>query len=62
MSDDRSNRTEAGTALDDPGTAQVLLFVGWIPPAITSLIAGSVGGWRTRSWCSMSPWESSQRS
>ena len=49
MPDDRSNRTEAGTALDDPGTAQVLLFVGWIPPAITSLIAGVIVAFRTGS-------------
>jgi hypothetical protein len=49
MPDDRSNRPEAGTALDDPGTAQVLLFVGWIPPAITSLIAGVIVAFRTGS-------------
>ncbi len=32
------------TSLDDAGTVQTLLFVGWIPPAVTALIGGVVLG------------------
>jgi hypothetical protein len=30
------------TALDDPGTAQRMLFLGWLPPAVTALVAGVI--------------------
>jgi hypothetical protein len=40
---------DPGTALEDPGTAQAFLFLGWVPPLITSLVAGVIVGIRTGS-------------
>jgi hypothetical protein len=49
MPDRRSNRPREATALEDSGTAQVLLFMGWMPPAMTALISGVVVAFRTGS-------------
>jgi hypothetical protein len=37
------------TALEDPGSAQAFIFLGWIPPLITAAIGGVVVGLRTGS-------------
>jgi hypothetical protein len=49
MPDRRSNKPLMATALEDSGTAQALLLMGWIPPAITALISGVVVAFRTGS-------------
>ena len=49
MSDGRSNQTQEPTALDDSGTGQALILMGWIPPLVTSLIAGVIVAFRTGS-------------
>jgi hypothetical protein len=51
MANLRRNRkeTRGSMTLEDPGMAQVLLFVGWIPPAVTALVGGVVLGLRTGS-------------
>lgn len=51
MSRPRPNRkgpvAAGSSALDDPGTTQIMLFVGWIPPAVAALIAGIIVAIRT---------------
>lgn len=37
------------TALEDPGTAQALIFLGWIPPLVTAAVGGVIVGLRTGS-------------
>jgi hypothetical protein len=37
------------TVLEDSGTAQVLLFMGWIPPLIVAVVSGVVVAFRTGS-------------
>ena len=32
----------ASTALDDPGTTQAFLFLGWIPPAVAAVVGGVI--------------------
>lgn len=49
MTGGRSDRPGEPTVLEDSGTAQVLLFVGWIPPLVAALICGLIVGLRTGS-------------
>lgn len=41
--------TDRTNALEDPGTAQAFIFLGWIPPLITAVIGGAIVGLRTGS-------------
>jgi hypothetical protein len=51
MSRPRPNRkgpvAAGSSALDDPGTTQILLFVGWIPPAVAASVSGIILAIRT---------------
>jgi hypothetical protein len=56
MSDGRPDRPDFEsvvpadrTVLEDSGTAQVLLFMGWIPPLVTAVVSGVVVAFRTGS-------------
>src|SRR5215207_4355972 len=56
MSDGRPDRPDYEsvvpvdrTVLEDSGTAQVLLFMGWIPPLVTAVVSGVVVAFRTGS-------------
>ena len=37
------------TELEDPGTAQAFIFLGWLPPLITAVVGGVIVGLRTGS-------------
>lgn len=45
----RSENPHVETALDDPGTAQAVIFLGWIPPVVVALLGGVIVGFRTGS-------------
>jgi hypothetical protein len=49
MPDRRSSRPREATAIEDPGTTQLVLFMGWIPPAVTALAGGLIVGFTTGS-------------
>ena len=38
---------DRASALEDPGTAQAFILLGWIPPLITAAIGGVIVGYRT---------------
>src|SRR3954452_15760131 len=39
----------SGGTLEDPGTGQAFIFLGWIPPLISAAIGGVIVGLRTGS-------------
>ena len=41
--------TDRANALEDPGTAQAFILLGWIPPLITAAIGSVIVGLRTGS-------------
>ena len=49
MPDERPDRTEEASPLEDTGTFQAFILMGWILPAVTSLIAGVIVAFMTGS-------------
>ena len=45
--DKETVHARASTALDDPGTTQAFLFLGWIPPAVAAVVGGVVVAFAT---------------